>query len=120
MGNISLSVWVVRLLVEARICLLLMTPTQNKMRNKVKSSVFLPAWEWFQSGPIQRLMPGGAIIIVMTRWSKLDLTGQIMNQMIKNEDADDWEIVEFPAILEIKTEKKEHYGQSSGPLEELK
>ena len=49
-----------------------------------KSDVFLPAWEWFQSGPLQRLMPGGAIIVVMTRWSKLDLTGQIINQMVKN------------------------------------
>ncbi len=65
-----------------------------------KADVFLPAWEWFQSGPLQRLMPGGAIIVVMTRWSKLDLTGQIVNQMIKNEDVDDWEVVEFPAILE--------------------
>jgi predicted phage terminase large subunit-like protein len=45
-------------------------------------------------------MPGGAIIVVMTRWSKLDLTGQIINQMVKNEDAEDWEIVEFPAIIE--------------------
>jgi len=45
------------------------------------------------------LMPGGAIIVVMTRWSKLDLTGQIINHMIKNEGTDDWEIVEFPAIL---------------------
>jgi predicted phage terminase large subunit-like protein len=45
-------------------------------------------------------MPGGAIIIVMTRWSKLDLTGQIINHMTKNEGADQWEIVEFPAILD--------------------
>jgi predicted phage terminase large subunit-like protein len=65
-----------------------------------RADVFLPAWEWFQSGPIQRLMPGGAIIVVMTRWSKLDLTGQIINQMVKNEDVDDWEVVEFPAILD--------------------
>ena len=64
-----------------------------------KSDVFLPAWEWFQSGPLQRLMPGGAIVVVMTRWSKLDLTGQIVNQMVKNDDVDQWEIVEFPAIL---------------------
>jgi hypothetical protein len=63
-----------------------------------RSDVFLPAWEWFQSGPIQRLMPGGAIIVVMTRWSKLDLTGQILNQMEKNEDVEPWEVVEFPAI----------------------
>jgi predicted phage terminase large subunit-like protein len=45
-------------------------------------------------------MPGGAIIVVMTRWSKLDLTGQIVNQMVKNDEVDDWEVVEFPAILE--------------------
>jgi len=65
-----------------------------------KPDVFLPAWEWFQSGPLQRLMPGGAIVVVMTRWSKLDLTGQIVNQMIKNDEVDEWEVVEFPAILE--------------------
>jgi hypothetical protein len=35
----------------------------------------------------------------MTRWSKLDLTGQIINHMTQNEDADQWEVVEFPAIL---------------------
>jgi predicted phage terminase large subunit-like protein len=67
-----------------------------------RADVFLPAWEWFQSGPIQRLMPGGAIIIVMTRWSKLDLTGQILSQMEREEDVDPWEVVEFPAILNEK------------------
>jgi predicted phage terminase large subunit-like protein len=67
-----------------------------------RPDVFLPAWEWFQSGPLQRLMPGGAIIIVMTRWSKLDLTGQIVSQMAREEGVDDWEIVEFPAILNEK------------------
>jgi len=65
-----------------------------------RPDVFLPAWEWFQSGPLQRLMPGGAIIIVMTRWSKLDLTGMIVQQTERNEDVDAWEVVEFPAIKE--------------------
>jgi predicted phage terminase large subunit-like protein len=64
-----------------------------------RPDVFLPAWEWFQSGPLQRLMPGGAIVVVMTRWSKLDLTGQIVSQMIREEGVDEWEVVEFPAIL---------------------
>jgi len=63
-----------------------------------RPDVFIPAWEWFQSGPLQRLMPGGAIIVVMTRWSKLDLTGQIVNQMNREDDVDRWEVVEFPAI----------------------
>jgi predicted phage terminase large subunit-like protein len=74
-------------------------PHSEQDAKQGRADVFLPAWEWFQSGPIQRLMPGGAIIVVMTRWSKLDLTGQIVNHMIKNEDSEPWEIVEFPAIL---------------------
>ena len=84
-----------------------------------RADVFLPAWEWFQSGPIQRLMPGGAIIVVMTRWSKLDLTGQIVNQMIKTEGVDEWEVVEFPAILNEGTEKERSLWPEFWPLEEL-
>ena len=84
-----------------------------------KADVFLPAWEWFQSGPLQRLMPGGAIIVVMTRWSKLDLTGQIVNQMVKNDDVDDWEVVEFPAILEDKRGEETPLWPEFWPLEEL-
>ena len=84
-----------------------------------KSDIFLPAWEWFQSGPLQRLMPGGAIVVVMTRWSKLDLTGQIVNQMIKNDDVDQWEVVEFPAILEDKMGNEVPLWPEFWSLEEL-
>jgi predicted phage terminase large subunit-like protein len=74
-------------------------PHSEQDAKQGRADVFLPAWEWFQSGPIQRLMPGGAIIVVMTRWSKLDLTGQIVNHMVKNEDSEQWEVVDFPAIM---------------------
>jgi predicted phage terminase large subunit-like protein len=74
-------------------------PHSEQEAKQGRADVFLPAWEWFQSGPIQRLMPGGAIIVVMTRWSKLDLTGQIVNHMVKEEDAEQWEVVNFPAIM---------------------
>ncbi len=57
------------------------------------------AYEWYTSGPRQRLQPGGKIILVMTRWSKKDLTG-ILLQNQKEVKADQWEIVEFPAILD--------------------
>lgn len=63
-------------------------------------TAFAQAYEWFQSGPLQRLMPGGAIIIVMTRWSKTDLIGQILDHSLRNDDADQWEVVEFPAVLD--------------------
>ena len=55
--------------------------------------------EWYTSGPRQRLQPGGAIVIVMTRWSKRDLTGQILKDAAVNESMGEWEVIEFPAIL---------------------
>jgi len=80
-----------------------------------RPDVFLPAWEWFQSGPLQRLMPGGAIIVVMTRWSKLDLTGQIVTQMNREDGVDKWEVIEFPAI----TDNNEALWPDFWPVEEL-
>jgi predicted phage terminase large subunit-like protein len=77
-------------------------PHSEQEAKQLRAEVFEPAWEWFQSGPIQRLMPGGSIIVVMTRWSKMDLTGKIIDHMTKNEDADEWEVVEFPAIINDK------------------
>ena len=67
---------------------------------KVNSRLaFDTAWSWFQTGPLQRLMPGGAIIVIMTRWSLLDLTGRLIDYQTKNPDSVPWEIVELPAIL---------------------
>jgi len=57
------------------------------------------AYEWFMAGPRQRLQPGGAIVIVMTRWNKKDLTGRLIKKMAQDPGADQWEVIEFPAIL---------------------
>ena len=62
-------------------------------------AVFDSAYEWYQSGPRQRLMPGGAICLIMTRWGKRDLTGRILANMVKNEGSDQWEIIELPMEL---------------------
>ena len=59
------------------------------------------AYEWYTSGPRQRLQPGGSIVIVMTRWSTKDLTGKLINAQT-NANADQWDVVEFPAILNDK------------------
>ena len=56
------------------------------------------AYEWYTSGPRQRLQPGGAIVLVMTRWNQKDLTGKLLNAQ-KTLKADQWDVVEFPAIL---------------------
>jgi predicted phage terminase large subunit-like protein len=60
------------------------------------------AYEWYTSGPRQRLQPGGKIVLVMTRWSTKDLTGILLNNQ-KEVKGDHWEVVEFPAILDHGT-----------------
>jgi len=57
------------------------------------------AYEWYTSGPRQRLQPGGKIVLVMTRWSTKDLTGMLVKNQ-KEPKADQWHVVEFPAIME--------------------
>ena len=61
--------------------------------------VYDKVYEWYTSGPRQRLQPGGAIIVVMTRWSVRDLTGSIMKSATQRDGADEWEVIEFPAIM---------------------
>jgi predicted phage terminase large subunit-like protein len=56
------------------------------------------AYEWYTSGPRQRLQPGGAIVMVMTRWNVKDLTGALLKAQSETK-ADKWELIEFPAIL---------------------
>lgn len=61
-------------------------------------AVYDSVYEWFTSGPRQRLQPGGAIVIVMTRWSKRDLTAQVIKAAAQR-GGEEWELIEFPAIL---------------------
>ena len=61
--------------------------------------VYDKTYEWYTSGPRQRLQPGGSIIIVMTRWSKKDLTGQVLKSALQR-SGEEWEVINFPAILD--------------------
>ena len=60
--------------------------------------VYDKVYEWYTSGPRQRLQPGGSIVIVMTRWSMRDLTGQVIKASASR-GGEEWEVIEFPAIL---------------------
>jgi len=60
--------------------------------------IYDKTYEWYTSGPRQRLQPGGSIIMVMTRWSKKDLTGQVIKSAMQR-NGEEWEVIEFPAIL---------------------
>jgi len=66
----------------------------------MSNSGFDDAWEWYTGGPRQRLQPGGSIVLVQTRWSEKDMTGQLLRSMAKDPLADQWEVVELPAIFD--------------------
>jgi predicted phage terminase large subunit-like protein len=65
---------------------------------QVNPEIYDKVYEWYTSGPRQRLQPGGSIVIVMTRWSLRDLTGQVIKSSASR-GGDEWEVIEFPAIL---------------------
>ena len=67
--------------------------------------VFEKAYDWFTFGARTRLMPGGRVAIIQTRWHMDDLTGRVTKDMGQNELADQYEVVEFPAILDLMDKK---------------
>ena len=78
---------------------LLIIDDPHSEQDALSESAMEGAYEWYTSGPRQRLQPGSAIVLVMTRWSTIDLTGQLMKAQVEPK-ADQWEVVEFPAIME--------------------
>ena len=77
------------------------------------------AWEWYTSGPRSRLQPGGAVVIVMTRWGTKDLTARLLKAQTSH-NADQWEVIEFPAIFDENMENERPLWPSFWKLEELK
>lgn len=81
--------------------------------------VFEKAYNWYAFGARPRLMPGACVAIVMTRWALNDLTGKLIVDMAKNPDADQWEVVEFPALLNAGTSTERSLWPEQWPTEEL-
>ena len=96
---------------------LLIIDDPHSEQDAMSLNAFENAYEWYTSGPRQRLQPGGQIVLVMTRWSKKDLTGILLDNQ-KKVKGDQWEVVEFPAIMDHGTEKKPVWPQY-WKLEEL-
>jgi hypothetical protein len=84
---------------------LLIIDDPHSEQDAMSLNAFDNAYEWYTSGPRQRLQPGGQIVLVMTRWSKKDLTGILLDNQ-KKVKGDQWEVVEFPAILDHGDKKK--------------
>lgn len=50
-------------------------------------------WDWYRSTLYTRLMPGGAIVLIQTRWHEDDLAGRLLEQ-----EPDQWQVLELPAV----------------------
>jgi predicted phage terminase large subunit-like protein len=72
---------------------------QDAMQGEWSPEVWEKAFDWFNTGPRQRLQPGGKIVIVMTRWATRDLTGLVLKKAMEYDKASEWEVIELPAIL---------------------
>jgi predicted phage terminase large subunit-like protein len=88
---------------------------QEAMHGAHDAEVFAKAFDWYQTGPRQRLQPGAAILVIHTRWSKQDLIGRLIQSMDEKEGADKWHIIEIPAI----NAQGESYWPEYWPTEEL-
>ena len=89
---------------------LLIIDDPHSEQDAMSANAFENCYEWYTSGPRQRLQPGGQIVLVMTRWSKKDLTGILMKNQ-KEVKGDQWEVVEFPAIMDHGPVWPEYWGQ---------
>lgn len=53
-------------------------------------------WDWYTSTAYTRLMPGGAVIVINTRWHDDDLSGRLLAE--QDNGGDQWEVLSLPAI----------------------
>ena len=71
-------------------------------------------WQWYCSTARTRVAPGGGVLVMMTRWHEDDLVGRLLNLAKKDPDADQWIVINFPAIAH----EDEEHRQAGEPLHE--
>lgn len=82
--------------------------------------IFDKVYEWYAYGARTRLMPGGRVVVLHTRWAKNDLIGRLIEESAKNEESDQWDYIEFPAIMNEGTENEKSLWPDQWTLDALK
>lgn len=57
-------------------------------------------WDWYGSTAYTRLAPGGGVLVIQTWWHDDDLAGRLQIAMKADDEADQFEIVKYPAVAE--------------------
>jgi predicted phage terminase large subunit-like protein len=94
---------------------------QEAKQAETNPQIFDDVYNWYVYGPRQRLQPNAKIVVVMTRWSKRDLTGRLIKKMQEGDSElnDRWHVVEFPAILDQGTPSERSLWPAYWPLKTL-
>ena len=94
---------------------LLIIDDPHSEQDALKCHALERAYEWYTSGPRQRLQPGGAIVVVMTRWNMKDSNRYVVKEpkRIEIRSMGDYRVSSNPTI------KVNLYGQSIGTYDEL-
>lgn len=50
-------------------------------------------WDWYRSTLYTRLMPGGAVVVICTRWHEDDIAGRLLEQ-----EGNQWTVLSLPAL----------------------
>lgn len=69
---------------------------------EITATVLSQVFEWYSTGARTRLMPGGKILICMTRWDLKDLCGQVVAAANRDPNADQWHILDLPGLIETE------------------
>lgn len=72
-------------------------------------------WDWWTTTARTRLEPGGAMIVVMTRWHHDDLAGRLLAGM-DDEHGDRWRELNLPAIAGVNDPLRRNEGQALWPV----
>jgi predicted phage terminase large subunit-like protein len=76
---------------------LIIVDDPTKSREEANSLTYRDrVWDWYRDDLYTRLEPGGAIVLIMTRWHQDDLAGRIL----ASDDAANWTVVNLPAFAE--------------------
>jgi predicted phage terminase large subunit-like protein len=57
-------------------------------------------WDWYGSTAYTRLAPGAGVLVIQTWWHDDDLAGKLQQAMQADPDADQFEIIKYPAIAD--------------------
>lgn len=68
----------------------------HKDRTEAESQVERDkVWNWYIGTGLDRVEPGGSVIVCQTRWHPDDLTGRLVDQRLQQ---DGWEVISLPAL----------------------